>query len=71
MSKQCPGRDANSKGRTAVTNGRVTKSTPSKKTKTKVVKQEEDEGNEEDIFHGLDFGDGNRDVDMDGDELAF
>ena len=54
-----------------MTNGRVTKSTPSKKTKTKVVKQEEDEGNEEDIFHGLDFGDGNRDVDMDGDELAF
>ena len=58
-----------------MTNGGVIKSSPTtKKTKVKgIVKQEKngDADEEEDIFHGLDFGDGSADVSMDGDELTF
>lgn len=56
--------------RTAVTNGRVSKTSPAKKT-TKVVKAEESFGGEADIFADLDFGAELAGVSMDVDGEEF
>lgn len=57
---------------TAVTNARVTKSSPNKKNAVKQEKKDEaKEGAEEDIFYGVDFSADFGDVGMDDGELAF
>lgn len=54
----------------AVTNGRVSKSSPAKKKTTKVVKEEKKGEEEEDIFAGVDFGGDSGDLGMNGDAFT-